>query len=170
MSDEKGGLSELCRALCRSAPDVQLLLMRFPVGVTSHALHYIKLPPQFIVVTYSPFSVPPSTPVLSTGQATSTTTAMTWTQLDHDNIVSYNITWRYNGRCVGVSVPDGFEQVLNVSIRSYTDQNLYPNSQYVISIAAINSAGSSRANRIASTRGGGICILHIFHTQKTLLL
>ncbi len=88
-----------------------------------------------------------STPIAST---------VLWSHLQPDFIVSYNVSWSYVGPCSGPGVPSDTHQVLHGSRRNFTLTGLRPNSQYLVTLVAMNNIGRTESTASINTRFSGI--------------
>ena len=72
----------------------------------------------------------------------STSITLTWSQPPGDVVTSYNISYSYTIRGCGVPII-GTPMILAGSSREYSLMGLHENSDFTISITAINGAGSN---------------------------
>ena len=95
-----------------------------------------------LIVTHtSAFIVPPPSPAMLTTSSQSTSITLTWSQSPGDVVDSYQISYSFTIRVCenpgnGVTSAPG-------SSREYTLTGLEENSDFIISITAMNEAGSS---------------------------
>ena len=78
---------------------------------------------------------------------------MEWAQEFTDQVLDYNVSWSYVGPCSepAVSSADDGHQLLRGSTRAFVLGNLSPNSQYLVTVEAINGAGSSASQVTVNT-------------------
>lgn len=85
--------------------------------------------PSFVNVLSTPFSA-----------------TILWSHSQADFIVSYNVSWSYVGPCSGPGTPlDGYQTLDDASRRYITLTRLRPNSQYFVTLVAINSIGATES-------------------------
>ena len=100
-------------------------------------------------------SGPPSSPIVATSPQ-STSITLTWSQSPGDVMDSYQISYSFTIRGCGVEVGGDNVSTVNGSSREYTLTRLEENSDFTISITAMNGAGSSPpANTTARTLTNG---------------
>ncbi len=99
----------------------------------------------------------PSSPLISTPQATSTSVTITWTQTIGDVVDSYTISYSFRViGCDGVSCSTGNSNIMGIdgSTRMYTLSGLKEYTEFTITLTAVNGAGSTSVSRVARTEAG----------------
>ncbi len=99
----------------------------------------------------------PSSPLISTLQATSTSITLTWTQTTGDVVDSYTISYYFTViGCDGVSGSVGNNNIMGIdgSTRMYTLSGLEEYTEFTITLTAVNGAGSASVSRVARTEAG----------------
>ena len=72
---------------------------------------------------------------------------------------NYNPIMNYTISCSSVRCPSNFTvKRTDNTTRNYTIGNLFPNTNYTFSVAAINSVGSGKAGRVMTTTPGKITL------------
>ena len=97
---------------------------------------------------------PPSVPTLISTTPLTTIISFIWTQLPSDVVDSYNISHtRTTDQCVGTPefTSSGSVSGINGSMRSYSLTGLEEDSEYDITIEAVNGAGRA-SSTILTTR------------------
>ena len=111
-----------------------------------------------MVIVY--YAVLAADPVITIWNVTSTTAVIVWTQDFSDNIDRIFIIWTYSdGPCANAEYPDGSAFFSDGSIRMYSLDNLAPNSQYMVTVQNLNSAGYSSGSINISTSTASKCTL-----------
>ena len=88
----------------------------------------------------------PSTPTnLASPSQSPTSITLSWEQPAGDVVDRYDIVYTYQGGCSDYTQPENMATVIDGTAREYTLQNLQEFSDYTISVAAVNGAGSSPA-------------------------
>ena len=109
------------------------------------------------------YSGPPSSPTMLTTSPQSISITLTWSQSPGNVVDSYQISYSFTIR--GCGVEGGNVSTVTGSSREYTLTGLEENSDFTISITAMNGAGSSPpATIITRTLNGSLdCILFNVH-------
>ena len=87
---------------------------------------------------------PPYTPTINMVTPQTTSINLAWSQHAGDVVDSYTISYSYITRCCGGTVLGGNTITgIDGSIRTYSLSNIEENSDFDISITAVNGVGSS---------------------------
>ena len=89
-------------------------------------------------------------PVLTDATATSTTIALSWTQ-DSSSVDSYTVSYTYTIRRCSSGPVTGREEISDGNARSFTLLDLEEDSDYKITLTAVNAAGQLTSNQITTT-------------------
>ena len=99
----------------------------------------------------------PSSPQISTPQTSSTSITITWTQTTGDVVDSYTISYSFMViGCDGVSGSTGNNNIMGIdgSARMYTLSGLEEYTEFMITLTAVNGAGSISVSKVARTVAG----------------
>lgn len=97
-------------------------------------------------------TVPPSPPLVTAPIATATTVTITWALPRANTVHSYLVSWSCAGPCSGPGPgPATASSALSASSASFVISDLRPNAQYLVTLDAINSVGSTRSEVMANT-------------------
>ena len=89
-------------------------------------------------------------PVLMDATATSTTIAFSWTQ-SGSSVDNYTVSYTYTIRQCGLGPMSKIEEISDGNARSFNLNDLEEDSDYTITLTAINSAGQLTSNQISTT-------------------
>ena len=106
---------------------------------------------------------PPFTPIINMVTPQTTSFNLAWSQLARDVVDSYTIYFHYITRgCDGTVLGGNAITGIDGSIRTYSLSNIEENSDFDISISAVNGAGSSpvpaRTSSTTQVAGKYICL------------
>ena len=95
-------------------------------------------------------------PVLMDATATSTTIALSWTQ-SGSSVDSYTVSYNYTIRRCGSGPVSGSEEISDGNARNFNLTGLEEDSDYTITLTAINLAGQLTSNQISTnTKSAGL--------------
>ena len=82
----------------------------------------------------------PDKPVIVSNQTTATTISISWSVPSGSVVEQYEVEWSSH-QC-----PDGQVETVTRNSSNFTVSNLWPETNYTISVSAINSAGRSTSD------------------------
>ena len=91
----------------------------------------------------------PTAPMIMTPAPQTDSILITWSQATEDIVMSYEISYEYDGACP--NVPAASPVMLNSTTMSYIVSDLEEFSPYTITVTAINLAGTTDATVPATT-------------------
>jgi len=83
-----------------------------------------------------------------------TSVALTWIPVTGEVVDSYEITFSYQGPCSGITLTN--TTTAGATSRSHTQTGLQEFSNYIVSMAAVNSGGRGTQAQMVTTMSSGI--------------
>ena len=83
-----------------------------------------------------------------------TSVALTWMSVTGEVVDSYEIMFSYQGPCSGITLTH--TTTVEAASRSHTQSGLQEFSNYIVSVAAVNSGGRGTQNRMVTTMSSGM--------------
>ena len=83
-----------------------------------------------------------------------TSVVLTWTPVTGEVVNSYEIVFSYQGPCNGITLTNTTN--VTAASRSHTQTGLQEFSNYIISVAAVNSGGRGTQTQMVTTMSSGI--------------
>ena len=101
----------------------------------------------------------PDKPVIVSNQTTETTISISWSVPSGSVVEQYEVEWSSH-QC-----PDGQVETVTRNSSDFTVSNLWPETNYTISVSAINSAGRSTSDNqtLQTLEMGRIILLKLYH-------
>ena len=82
-----------------------------------------------------------------------TSIALTWTPVTGEQVDGYEITFSYQGPCSGTTLTN--TTTVGAASRSHTQTGLQEFSNYIVSVAAVNSGGRCTQTQMVTTMSSG---------------
>jgi len=86
-----------------------------------------------------------------------TSVVLTWTPVTGEQVDGYGITFSYQGPCSGITLTN--TATVGATSRSHTQTGLQEFSNYIVSVAAVNSGGRGTQTQMVTTMSSGIGIM-----------
>ena len=83
-----------------------------------------------------------------------TSVALTWTPVASEVVNGYDIMFSYQGPCSGITLTNTTN--VGAAIRSHRQDGLQEFSNYIVSVAAVNSGGNGTQTQMVTTMSSGI--------------
>ena len=130
--------------------DLQTCKFRLLTDIVEFGIYEFAVRYRRLYSTYTSsiaFPVPPVSPTNLAASPSQSPTSITlsWEQPAGDIVDRYDIVYTYQEGCSDYTQPENMTTVNDGTAREYTLQNLQEFSNYAISVAAVNFAGSSPA-------------------------